>query len=268
MTAATYREPYQFSAGVLALLVHGVFFAVLYFGLSWQTKQPIEAMSVELWDALPMPAGVPEGSLSPDAIAPDAPPAPVEATPPPPVVEEVKPDIVVPEKPVAVVKPVAPPPPVPPKPTVKPLHVAQKPVEQARRNPQSLLERYGIEGGSGTVAGGVGRAAQRAKRSAESEKAAEAQRVMAEYISKIQAKVKRFVVLPPDVPNNARVEFFVTLLPDGSVMSVRLAKSSGHAGYANAVERAIFKAQPLPLPPDSELFGQFRELNLSFKPIE
>lgn len=260
MTAATYREPYQFSAGVLALLVHGVFFAVLYFGLSWQTKQPIEAMSVELWDALPMPVGVPEGSLSPDAIAPEMPPAPIE-TPLPPVVEEVKPDIVVPEK------PVAPTPPAPPKPTVKPLHSAQKPVESGRRNPQSLLERYGIEGGSGSAAGG-GRAGQRAKQAADAEKAAEAKRIMAEYIAKIQSKVKRYVVLPPDVPNNARVEFFVTLLPDGSVMSVRLGKSSGHVAYTTAVERAIFKAQPLPLPPDSELFGQFRELNLGFKPIE
>lgn len=266
MTAVPYREPYQFSAGVLALLVHGVFFAVLYFGLSWQTKPPMEAMSVELWDAVPMPAGVPEGSLSPDAIAPDAPRTPVEP-PLPPVVEEVKPDIVVPEKPVAVVKPVVTPPPASPKPTVKPLRAAQKPVEQARRTPQSLLERYGIEGGSGSVAGG-GRAGQKAKRSAEAEKAAEAQRIMAEYKAKIQAKVKRYVVLPPDVPKNARVEFFVTLLPDGSVMSVRLAKSTGHAAYATAVERAIFKAQPLPLPPDSELFGEFRELNLGFEPFE
>ncbi|MDD4962554.1 MAG: TonB C-terminal domain-containing protein [Gallionella sp.] len=259
MTATTYREPYQFSAGVLALLVHGVFFAVLYFGLSWQTKPPMEAMSVELWDALPMPAGVPTGGMSPEMVAPDAAPALVEPPPPAPI-EVAKPDIVVPEK-----KPPKPLP-VPQKLNAKPTHTAQKPVESNRKNPQSLLERYGIEGGNTSTTRGGGRVGQQL-RLADAVKATEVDRLLAEYIGKIKAKIKRDIVMPPDVPENARVEFLVTLLPDGSVMTVRLARSS-HAGYANAVERAIFKAQPLPLPPNNELFGQFRELKLVFKPIE
>ena len=36
--------------------------------------------------------------------------------------------------------------------------------------------------------------------------------------------------------------------------------------YDSAVERAIKKAQPLPLPPDVKLFGNFRELRLTFRP--
>jgi colicin import membrane protein len=32
------------------------------------------------------------------------------------------------------------------------------------------------------------------------------------------------------------------------------------------VERAILKAQPLPLPPDPAMFKEFRELNLIFRP--
>jgi colicin import membrane protein len=259
MTAVPYREPYQFSAGVLALLVHGVFFAVLYFGLSWQTKPPMEAMSVELWDAVPMPAGVPTGDLSPATVAPDVAPVIIEQPPPAPV-EVAKPDIVVPEK--KPPKPV----PVPQNPVTKPAHTAQKPVESNRKSPQSILERYGIEGGNANTTRGGGRVGQQL-RLADAVKATEVDRILAEYIGKIKAQIKRYIVMPPDVPENARVEFLVTLLPDGSVMTVRLANSS-HAGYANAVERAIFKAQPLPLPPDSELFGQFRELKLVFKPIE
>jgi colicin import membrane protein len=49
---------------------------------------------------------------------------------------------------------------------------------------------------------------------------------------------------------------------------VRLAQSSGNAAYDNAVERAILKSQPLPLPADASLFNRFRELKLKFKPVE
>jgi colicin import membrane protein len=38
--------------------------------------------------------------------------------------------------------------------------------------------------------------------------------------------------------------------------------------YDNAVERAILKAQPLPLPPDAALFNRFREMKLGFRPKE
>jgi len=56
------------------------------------------------------------------------------------------------------------------------------------------------------------------------------------------------------------------LLPGGEVLSVKLGKSSALALYDSAVERAILKAQPLPLPPDPAMFKHFRELNLIFRP--
>lgn len=52
MSATVYHEPYQVPAGILALAVHGVFFALLYFGFAWQAK-PLEIMRVELWQSLP-----------------------------------------------------------------------------------------------------------------------------------------------------------------------------------------------------------------------
>jgi colicin import membrane protein len=60
----------------------------------------------------------------------------------------------------------------------------------------------------------------------------------------------------------------VTLLPGGMVLKAELTKPSGNAAYDSAVERAIKKAQPLPLPPDVKLFGSFRELHLTFRPIK
>jgi colicin import membrane protein len=58
----------------------------------------------------------------------------------------------------------------------------------------------------------------------------------------------------------------VTLLPGGAVLKAELKKSSGNAAYDKAVERAILKSDPLPLPPDVQLFNRFRELDLLFKP--
>jgi colicin import membrane protein len=47
-----------------------------------------------------------------------------------------------------------------------------------------------------------------------------------------------------------------------------MVRSSGHGAYDAAVERAIMKSSPLPLPEDRSLFDRFREFNLKFRPIE
>ena len=52
MSTLTYQEPYKFSAGALALLVHGAFFALLYLGFNWQMLPP-QGMVVDIWDSLP-----------------------------------------------------------------------------------------------------------------------------------------------------------------------------------------------------------------------
>ena len=89
-----------------------------------------------------------------------------------------------------------------------------------------------------------------------------------EYIGRIRTKIKRFIALPPDVPGGAMAEFEVIVLPGGEILGVKLKRASGHAAYDAAVERAILKAQPLPLPPDPALTREFRELNLQFRPNE
>ena len=59
------------------------------------------------------------------------------------------------------------------------------------------------------------------------------------------------------------------MLPGGEVLGAKLKRSSNSVpAYDAAVERAILKAQPLPLPPDPALMRQFRELNLEFRPKE
>ena len=53
-------------------------------------------------------------------------------------------------------------------------------------------------------------------------------------------------------------------LPTGEVLSVKRRKSSGHAGYDAAVERAIYAASPLPKPDQPGTFR--RDLELKFRP--
>jgi colicin import membrane protein len=218
MSAAVYREPYRLPAGLLAVAMHGAFFALLYFGFSWQT-QPAATMSVELWQ-----------DISGEPVA--APPKPVvkEAAPPEPQ-EAAKPDIVLPDKKKVEVKPL-------PKPA-------------AQKRDTSIVDRqFAIEQ--------AGRA----------ERAAAAGRTVDKYTGMIAARIRSRIVMPPGVADDARAVFEVTVLPGGSVLPPRLVTSSGNAAYDNAVERAIIKAQPLPLPPDAGLFNNFREMKLGFRPKE
>jgi colicin import membrane protein len=274
MSTAVYAEPYRMPAGVLALAVHSVFFALLYFGFSW--NRPVvapAAMSVELW------ASLPEQVVAPVELK-------VEEVIPPPVQEKkaeplesqiAEPEIIMPEKKLITPKPAMIKPeklkPVIPKVVekVKPKPEAQKPAEpnlEARRLANEKTARE--------------QAAQEAAQQADREQAARIQaeqnrlgelamvkgRLVDEYKAKIMAKIRSHVVMPPDVGNEARAEFLVTLLPGGGVLKAELKKSSGNAAYDNAVERAILKSDPLPLPPDAQLFRDFRELDMVFKPTQ
>jgi colicin import membrane protein len=91
---------------------------------------------------------------------------------------------------------------------------------------------------------------------------------MSDAIGRISSHIRRFVVMPPDVVGNPQAEFEVSLIPTGEVLNVKLSRSSGNPAYDNAVERAIRKASPLPLPADPSLVGRFRELKLKFRPNE
>ena len=85
------------------------------------------------------------------------------------------------------------------------------------------------------------------------------------YMNKIRAKVKGNIVLPPGVSGDPFAVFIVEQLPDGSVMDVRLKRSTGNPQLDNAIERAIQKSSPLPKPDKPELFD--RSLELKFYPL-
>jgi colicin import membrane protein len=284
MNAAVLRNsrpphPGRVPAAVFAVLVHVAFFAFMIFGLSWKT-QPPEGMIVDLWSSLPQPAPPepvakpappePKPEPSPEPVKPVEPPPevkplpPKQETPPPPA----KPDIAIkekPEKPKPVVK----------KPVEKklpPPKDLKELVEEAERKEQKELKELKERQQKARVAAEMEqvRREQEAKDRLQAQAAARSRlsNEIDEYKARILARIKRNIVMPPDLPGNPVAEFDVTLLPGGDVLDVKLRKSSGFAAFDSAVERAIYLSKPLPLPPDPALFPQFRNLSIKVHYLE
>jgi colicin import membrane protein len=86
----------------------------------------------------------------------------------------------------------------------------------------------------------------------------------ADWIRRIQAKVKGNVIVPAELAGNPEAIFDVVQLPTGEIIDATLRKSSGNRAYDDAVQRAIIKSSPLPRPERVELFQ--RTLTLKFRP--
>jgi len=281
------EEPKAWLAGVLALLVHLVAVVALTFGFQIQTQRN-EPVSAELWAALPPPPAAAVARPGPKPT-----PAPPEPAPPPPVP---KPPV---QKPPPDPKPL--PPKAPPKVDIelkakeaakaKQVEDDRRRLEEAKKREadktkaQALAEAKAAEAKAAEAKAAEAKAqkdalakqaeADRIRREQEelgrkaAEAAASAQaKLLASHVDKIRAKVRQFIVEPPGVPPNATAEFDVVLIPGGDVLSVKLRRSSGNVLYDEAVERAIRRAEPLPIPPEPQLFPQFRTLLLQFRPKE
>lgn len=241
-------------SGALALVMHLLFLALLVFGVTWQSRHQPEATVVDLWASLPpLPAPGPE----PQVKAPPEPPKPapkVEAKPVPKVEPKpaAKPDIAFKEKKEQERK------------AREEALAEKKKREQERTRLAALKEQQAKEAEAKRLA----REQEEALRKLAAQQAAAQARLIDEYKRRIAERIKRFIVEPPNLQGNPEVEFDVVLLPGGEVLGVKLRKGSAIAAWDNAVERAILKAQPLPLPPEPALFKDFRELNLKFRPKE
>jgi colicin import membrane protein len=268
------RDPGANASAVLAVGVHVLLLAVLFFGIRWRTKHP-EPVMAELWSQLP-------------AVE-----APRAAPPPPPPVVAPKPE----PKPEPRPEPKAAPKPEP-KPDIA-LEQEKKRKEEAdkkkraeeaatkkrddelkakaeqerkdkalaeqRRRDEQAAERKRMQdqlarelSGTAPKAGAPAAAVQGVPGPAGDPSA------LASWQQQIGAKVKSNIVLPLDLTGNPEAQFEVLLLPTGEVQSVKLLKSSGSRVLDDAWERAILKSSPLPKPAKAEVFR--RDLRLVFRP--
>ncbi len=227
----------------LAVAVHLLLAAFLFYGVSWQTKSP-DAVEVELVRATPEPPAPPVA----------VPPAPTPAPPPPAPVPEPKP-APPPPKPDIAIKEKEKPKPPPPKPVPVPTPRIDPFQEQLKREAEQLTQRKQAE-----------TAAQELAQVKAGQVAAARNKAVADYLGRIRGKIRGNIVLPPEIKGNPEAIFEVTQLPSGEVISVRLKKSSGSAALDSAVERAILKSSPLPKPEQSDVFD--RLLNIPYRPRE
>ena len=222
-------RPALVPAATLSAVVHVCLVAVLILGVRFQSNPP-DSVTVELWETPPPP---------PRPVVEEKPPPPKPAPQPEPEPQVKKPDIVLPEK---------------PKPRPKPEPKRDLAFEK-RLKEQAALEEKRIE-------------EQRKERELREliarQQAAARSKALATWTDKIRAKIRGNIILPQDIPGNPEAIFDITILPTGEVLTVRKRKSSGHAGYDDAVERAILKSSPLPQPDDRSVFQ--RQLELTFHP--
>jgi len=257
------RQPGRIRAVFLAVVVHAAFFALIVFGITWQSRQeaPVQA---ELWDKLP-PAPKSK-AVEPEPAKPEPPkPEPPKAEPPKP--EPPKPEVK----------------PEPPKPDPRVIErLEREKREKLEKEKREKLERKKKEEDEAKKKREKEEAAkkkvedekkrrdeERAKREAEKarEEAAKARASERDrYTAAIQQKIRSRSNVPDTVTGNPEVTFLIRVLPGGEVLDITLVKKSGNPTYDAAIERGIRSASPLPVPPaTSELFPQFRELNLNIR---
>ena len=73
-------------------------------------------------------------------------------------------------------------------------------------------------------------------------------------------------ILPENVDDSLSSQFHIRLAPDGTVLDVQLAQSSGDSILDRSAQTAIYKASPLPVPTDAQLFEMFRSIRLTVRP--
>lgn len=84
------------------------------------------------------------------------------------------------------------------------------------------------------------------------------------YMDAITQKITRNWRRPIETGRQPDCKLIVEQLPGGIVANVRLLDCPGSAAYRDSVEKAVYKADPLPPPPDPELFD--RKIEITFYP--
>ncbi|TSE27982.1 protein TolA [Tepidimonas thermarum] len=87
----------------------------------------------------------------------------------------------------------------------------------------------------------------------------------ASYAGRLVAHIRPNIVFTDTVPGNPRAEVEVRTMPDGTILSSRLLKSSGHRAWDDAVLRAIERTGRLPRDEDGRVPPT---LILGFRPNE
>jgi colicin import membrane protein len=269
----------------LAIGMHVIVLLLLIFGVVWQRRVSEPSAVVELWDSMSPPKAQPAPKPKPEPEPEPEPrprPKPKPEPPPPPPKPEAKP---IPKADIAL------------KDKLEKERKLKEQQEQEKKKQHELerrkeeeakklksqrdqqqietkkkedekkkleKERLAQDAEARKQAAEKQALADKLNREASAAQAGE----IAKYTRMIQDRVRRLIIEPPNLQGNPEVEIELRILPGGDVLepSVRVRRSSGNAAYDDAVQRAVLKASPLPVPSEPALFNQLRELNLKVRP--
>jgi len=224
---------------VLAVLVHVLLGVLLFFGIRWQSSEPV-VIQAELWSATPETAAPPPQRIPPPPkVEAPAPEPKAEREPPLPkadIVEKVPPKVEPKKKEpvkVEVPKPVVQPP--LPKTEIKPKPEPAKlppPKEAPVRPPSDLAAIMASANGTPTSTG--------------KDQQTSGPRGRDSYIARLVTAIRSQMRYPASAPGNPFVTMRIEQLPNGEVVNVTVTRPSGVPAFDDAVERAIRAASPLP----------------------
>ena len=261
-------QPGRIRAVFLAVMVHAAFFALIVFGVAWQSRPDVPVVA-ELWDKLPPAPTAKAVEPTPKAEPKAEPPKP---EPEPPKPEPVKPPPTPPDE--------KPEPPKPDPAIAKKLEREKKELEKKEKLERDKREKqkadeakkkHELEDAAKKKKEDDLRRKEeeRVKRDADKarEETAAARRSEIDgYVNAIKQKIRGRANVPDTVTGNPEVQVRIRVLPGGEVLDIAITKRSGNPTYDSAIERGIRSASPLPVPSaDSELFPQFRDLTLNIR---
>ncbi len=87
---------------------------------------------------------------------------------------------------------------------------------------------------------------------------------LANWQAQITARIERAWLRPPTARPGIQCVLNVTQGPGGEVTQVSIGECNGDQAVRESIEAAVYRASPLPPPPDPSLFD--RNLRINFKP--
>lgn len=277
-------------AVALALIAHALLIAALTWGVRWRSEADDGAVDAELWSTTVMQAAPRLSVPEPPAPVPaPPPPAPAPPPPPPPAVKPPEPapapapDIALErEKKLKEQK------------AQKERELEQQRVQQQKKKELEAKERAEDEAErkkeqqkklaeqkkqqEAEAKQAEAKKAEAAARQAAADRAATLKRMQgmagasgsddakgnaqrssgpsSGYAGRIAAAVRPNITFPDadSVNGNPEAEFEVRLAPDGTIVGVKLAKSSGLPAWDEAAERGLRKTDKLPRDTDGRIF--------------
>jgi colicin import membrane protein len=96
--------------------------------------------------------------------------------------------------------------------------------------------------------------------------AVEASPLKDRYVALLRDRIQNAWIKPPSARAGIDCVVQVTQVPGGEVTSARVTQCNGDAAVRQSIENAVYRASPLPDPPDPALFQ--RNFAFEFKPYE